>query len=55
MTTSEPVQDTLALDFPQPRPRVLLAASGSVAAIKFESLGRSFSEWAQSEPWLPRL
>ncbi|KAF0921346.1 hypothetical protein E2562_003139, partial [Oryza meyeriana var. granulata] len=45
--TAEPVQDTLALDFPQPRPRVLLAASGSVAAIKFESLCRSFSEWAE--------
>ncbi|KAF0921345.1 hypothetical protein E2562_003138 [Oryza meyeriana var. granulata] len=45
--TAEPVQDTLALDFPQPRPRVLLAASGSVAAIKFESLCLSFSEWAE--------
>ncbi|XP_078433829.1 putative phosphopantothenoylcysteine decarboxylase [Wolffia australiana] len=29
------------------RPRVLLAASGSVAAIKFESLCRIFSEWAE--------
>ncbi|GJN32136.1 hypothetical protein PR202_gb20614 [Eleusine coracana subsp. coracana] len=28
------------------RPRVLLAASGSVAAIKFEVLSRSFAEWA---------
>lgn len=27
--------------------RILLAASGSVAAIKFESLCRSFSEWAE--------
>jgi phosphopantothenoylcysteine decarboxylase len=35
-------------DYPQPRkPRVLLAASGSVAAIKFEILCRSFSEWAE--------
>uniref|UniRef100_A0A0D9WMZ0 phosphopantothenoylcysteine decarboxylase n=1 Tax=Leersia perrieri TaxID=77586 RepID=A0A0D9WMZ0_9ORYZ len=48
MTTSEPVQETLALNFSQPsKPRVLLAASGSVAAIKFESLCRSFSEWAE--------
>jgi phosphopantothenoylcysteine decarboxylase len=29
------------------KPRVLLAASGSVAAIKFESLCRIFSEWAE--------
>lgn len=28
------------------RPRVLLAASGSVAAIKFEVLCRSVAEWA---------
>ncbi|KAJ1282158.1 hypothetical protein BS78_03G029200 [Paspalum vaginatum] len=28
------------------RPRVLLAASGSVAAIKFEALCRSVAEWA---------
>ena len=48
MATSEPVQESLMLDYPQPRkPRVLLAASGSVAAIKFESLCRSFSEWAE--------
>lgn len=48
MTTSESVQETLGLDFPHPsKPRVLLAASGSVAAIKFESLCRSFSEWAE--------
>uniref|UniRef100_K3XY55 phosphopantothenoylcysteine decarboxylase n=3 Tax=Setaria TaxID=4554 RepID=K3XY55_SETIT len=47
MATSEPVQESLMLDYPQPsKPRVLLAASGSVAAIKFESLCRSFSEWA---------
>ncbi|TVU12192.1 hypothetical protein EJB05_45825 [Eragrostis curvula] len=48
MATSEPVQESLMLDYPQPsKPRVLLAASGSVAAIKFESLCRSFSEWAE--------
>ncbi|GJN29373.1 hypothetical protein PR202_gb17596 [Eleusine coracana subsp. coracana] len=48
MATSESVQDNLVLDYPQPsKPRVLLAASGSVAAIKFESLCRSFSEWAE--------
>ena len=47
MATSEPVQESLMLDYSQPsKPRVLLAASGSVAAIKFESLCRSFSEWA---------
>lgn len=47
MATSEPVQESLMLDYPQrSKPRVLLAASGSVAAIKFESLCRSFSEWA---------
>ncbi|OQU76008.1 hypothetical protein SORBI_3010G074700 [Sorghum bicolor] len=35
------------MDYSQPsKPRVLLAASGSVAAIKFENLCRSFSEWA---------
>lgn len=31
---------------PRRRPRVLLAASGSVAAIKFEGLCRSVAEWA---------
>lgn len=29
------------------RPRILLAASGSVAAIKFANLCRCFSEWAE--------
>ncbi|XP_077250640.1 phosphopantothenoylcysteine decarboxylase HAL3a-like isoform X2 [Tasmannia lanceolata] len=29
------------------KPRILLAASGSVAAIKFGGLCRSFSEWAE--------
>jgi phosphopantothenoylcysteine decarboxylase len=48
MTTVEPVQESLMLDYPQPsKPRVLLAASGSVAAIKFEILCHSFSEYAE--------
>lgn len=29
------------------RPRILLAASGSVAAIKFSNLCHSFAEWAE--------
>lgn len=29
------------------KPRILLAASGSVAAIKFANLCRCFSEWAE--------
>ncbi|KQK19130.1 phosphopantothenoylcysteine decarboxylase [Brachypodium distachyon] len=45
MATSEPVQKSSMLE--PSKPRVLLAASGSVAAIKFESLCRSFSEWAE--------
>ncbi|XP_049378519.1 phosphopantothenoylcysteine decarboxylase-like [Solanum stenotomum] len=32
---------------PPRRPRILLAASGSVAAIKFANLCRCFSEWAE--------
>ncbi|CAN4077744.1 unnamed protein product [Withania somnifera] len=39
----EPVQINCA---PR-RPRILLAASGSVAAIKFANLCRCFSEWAE--------
>lgn len=39
----EPVQISSA---PR-RPRILLAASGSVAAIKFANLCRCFSEWAE--------
>ena len=47
MAASEAVQESLVMDYSQPsKPRVLLAASGSVAAIKFENLCRSFSEWA---------
>uniref|UniRef100_A0ACD5WWC3 Uncharacterized protein n=3 Tax=Avena sativa TaxID=4498 RepID=A0ACD5WWC3_AVESA len=45
MGTSEEVQESLMLE--PSKPRVLLAASGSVAAIKFESLCRIFSEWAE--------
>uniref|UniRef100_A0A803MZ98 phosphopantothenoylcysteine decarboxylase n=1 Tax=Chenopodium quinoa TaxID=63459 RepID=A0A803MZ98_CHEQI len=41
-THIEPVQ---ANDTPR-RPRILLAASGSVVAIKFEDLCHCFSEWA---------
>ncbi|KAJ6823174.1 phosphopantothenoylcysteine decarboxylase-like isoform X1 [Iris pallida] len=40
--------EKLMHDSVQPaKPRILLAASGSVAAIKFESLCRSFCEWAE--------
>jgi phosphopantothenoylcysteine decarboxylase len=45
MATSEAVQESQMLE--PSKPRVLLAASGSVAAIKFESLCRIFSEWAE--------
>ncbi|XP_047055144.1 phosphopantothenoylcysteine decarboxylase-like [Lolium rigidum] len=45
MATPGQVQENLMLE--PNKPRVLLAASGSVAAIKFESLCRIFSEWAE--------
>ncbi|XP_047059105.1 phosphopantothenoylcysteine decarboxylase-like [Lolium rigidum] len=45
MATPEPVQESLMLE--PSKPRVLLAASGSVSAIKFQSLCRIFSEWAE--------
>jgi len=45
MGTPEPVQESLMQE--PSKPRVLLGASGSVAAIKFESLCRVFSEWAE--------
>ena len=32
---------------PPRKPRILLAASGSVAAIKFANLCRTFAEWAE--------
>ena len=46
MTNVEPVSENL-MHMQPVKPRILLAASGSVAAIKFESLCRSFSEWAE--------
>lgn len=39
----QPVQ----VDYASRKPRILLAASGSVAAIKFAHLCRCFSEWAE--------
>jgi phosphopantothenoylcysteine decarboxylase len=45
MATSEAVQECLMLE--PSKTRVLLATSGSVAAIKFEILCRIFSEWAE--------
>ncbi|XP_008808139.1 phosphopantothenoylcysteine decarboxylase-like [Phoenix dactylifera] len=48
MAKVESSSDNVMHDHEQPvKPRILLAASGSVAAIKFESLCRSFSEWAE--------
>ncbi|KAM2939066.1 hypothetical protein FF1_038773 [Malus domestica] len=49
MTSSEPASPEIeqqANSAPR-RPRILLAASGSVAAIKFGNLCHSFSEWAE--------
>ncbi|PIA62783.1 hypothetical protein AQUCO_00200657v1 [Aquilegia coerulea] len=40
---NEPMQGVTARN----KPRILLAASGSVAAIKFGSLCHSFCEWAE--------
>lgn len=34
-------------DYASRKPRILLAASGSVAAIKFSNLCQCFSEWAE--------
>lgn len=48
MANAEPMLENLMHGNMQPpKPRILLAASGSVAAIKFESLCRSFTEWAE--------
>ncbi|RXH77761.1 hypothetical protein DVH24_039732 [Malus domestica] len=49
MSSSEPVSPEIEPQAnPAPRrPRILLAASGSVAAIKFGNLCHSFSEWAE--------
>ncbi|CAA7395976.1 unnamed protein product [Spirodela intermedia] len=46
MECSEPL-GLVRSDLQTRRSHVLLAASGSVAAIKFENLCRSFSEWAE--------
>lgn len=44
----EPAIEAAEEDRRSPRkPRILLAASGSVAAIKFTNLCRCFSEWAE--------
>ncbi|RDY02986.1 Phosphopantothenoylcysteine decarboxylase, partial [Mucuna pruriens] len=49
MAGSEPVSaegETMAVDAAPRKPRILLAASGSVAAVKFANLCHCFSEWA---------
>lgn len=49
MASSKPVSaegETMAVDAAPRRPRILLAASGSVAAVKFANLCHCFSEWA---------
>jgi len=38
--------ETMVVDAAPRRPRILLAASGSVAAVKFANLCHCFSEWA---------
>lgn len=52
MATSDSVPETIRTTEKVPeviitKPKILLAASGSVAAIKFDSLCRSFLEWAE--------
>ncbi|XP_073099433.1 phosphopantothenoylcysteine decarboxylase isoform X3 [Elaeis guineensis] len=48
MAKVEGSSENIVQDGAQPvKPRILLAATGSVASIKFESLCRSFSEWAE--------
>lgn len=49
MAGSEPVSaegESMAVDAAPRKPRILLAASGSVAAVKFANLCHCFSEWA---------
>ncbi|KAK8464833.1 hypothetical protein PHAVU_010G086000 [Phaseolus vulgaris] len=49
MACSKPVKaegETMAVDGAPRKPRILLAASGSVAAVKFANLCHCFSEWA---------
>ncbi|MQL95600.1 hypothetical protein Taro_028268 [Colocasia esculenta] len=49
MTTMEcvPPEEMIQSNLQTGKPHVLLAATGSVAAIKFENLCRCFSEWAE--------
>ncbi|KAJ9678006.1 hypothetical protein PVL29_022785 [Vitis rotundifolia] len=50
MTYAEPLSpevDVIPVNIAPRRPRILLAASGSVAAIKFGNLVHSFCEWAE--------
>ncbi|KAJ1443225.1 Flavoprotein [Sesbania bispinosa] len=50
MACSEPVSvegETISMDAAPRKPRILLAASGSVAAVKFANLCHCFSEWAE--------
>lgn len=50
MAYSEPVspeQEAMHVSGAPRKPRILLAASGSVASIKFGNLCHSFSEWAE--------
>jgi phosphopantothenoylcysteine decarboxylase len=50
MATLESVTESTSEKVPEvivTKPKILLAASGSVAAIKFDSLCRSFLEWAE--------
>ncbi|WOL11702.1 phosphopantothenoylcysteine decarboxylase [Canna indica] len=48
MANAQPKSDNMNCDNIHPvKPKILLAVSGSVAAIKFEILCRSFLEWAE--------
>ena len=50
MASSEPVmmeREVIQVNAAPRKPRILLAASGSVAAIKFGNLCHSFDEWAE--------
>uniref|UniRef100_A0A1D1ZI81 phosphopantothenoylcysteine decarboxylase n=1 Tax=Anthurium amnicola TaxID=1678845 RepID=A0A1D1ZI81_9ARAE len=46
MECTPPERELVQSNLQTGKPHVLLAATGSVAAIKFENLCRSFSEWA---------
>jgi phosphopantothenoylcysteine decarboxylase len=45
--SSSAERDPIQVNTASRKPRILLAASGSVAAIKFGNLCHSFSEWAE--------